>query len=120
MAQSRTLCIGMEVHTDAIAVASVAPDHGAEGTYLGASGTRQGDSDHLVRPMPSKATPLLCVYAAGPCGSWLSRSLTTKGDACGVVAPSVIPPPPGDRGKTDRRDAMPLARLARSGDLPVV
>ena len=85
-----------------------------------ALGTRQCDIDQLVRKMPSKAKHLLFVYEAGPCGYWLSRSLTNKGDDCWVVAPSLIPHKPGDRVKTDRRDAVQLARLARSGDRTVV
>jgi transposase len=120
MSQSSTLFIGMDVHKDSIAVAYVAQDHGAEVTYLGASGTRQCDIDQLVRKMQSKAKHLLFVYEAGPCGYWLYRYLTKKGYACWVVAPSLIPHKPGDRVKTDRRDAMQLARLARSGDLTVV
>jgi transposase len=120
MAQSSTLFLGMDVHKDAIAVASVAQDHGAEVTSLGAMGTRQGDIDQRVRQRQSKAPPLIFVYEAGPCGAWLSRSLTNKGYDCWGVAPSLSPHKPGDRVKTDRRDAIPLARLARSGELPVV
>jgi len=60
---------------------------------------------------------LVFVYEAGPCGYWLYRYLTRKGLACHVVAPSLIPRKPGDRVKTDRRDAVMLARLMRSGDL---
>ena len=52
MSQSRTLFIGMDVHKGSIAVAYVAQDHGAEVTYLGTIGTRQGDSDQLLRKMP--------------------------------------------------------------------
>ena len=70
--------------------------------------------------MQSKAKHLLFVYEAGPCGYWLYRSLMKKGSDCWVVAPSLIPKKSGDRVKTDRRDAMQLARLARSGDLTVV
>ena len=55
-----------------------------------------------------------------PCGYWLYRYLTKKGYDCWVVAPSLIPKKPGDRVKTDRRDAAQLARLARSGDLTAV
>ena len=120
MSQSRTLFIGMDVHKDAIAVAYVAQDHGAEVIYLGSIGTRHGDIDKLIRTMQSKATHLIFVSEAGPCGSWLYRSLTKKGDDCWVVAPSLIPKKPGDRVKTDRRDAVQLARLARSGDLTAV
>ena len=53
----------------------------------------------------------------GPCGYGLSRDLTGRGFACHVVAPSLIPKKPGDKVKTDRRDAVELARLLRSGDL---
>jgi transposase len=76
--------------------------------------------DQLIRTMPSKATHLLFVYAAGPCGDWLSRDLTQTGDDGWGVAPSLIPQKPGDRVKTDRRDAVQLARRARSGDLTAV
>jgi len=120
MSQSRTLFIGMDVHKETIAVAYVAQDHGAEVTYLGTIGTRQCDIDQLVRKMQSKATHLIFVYEAGPCGSWLYRYLTTKGYNCWIVAPSLIPQKSGDRVKTNRRDAVQLARLARSGDLTAV
>ena len=61
MSQSRTLFIGMDVHKDTIAVASVAQEHGAEVTYLGTIGTRQCDIDQLIRTMHSKATHLVFV-----------------------------------------------------------
>jgi transposase len=120
MSQSSTRLIGLDVHKDSRAVAYVAPDHGAEVTSLGTMGTRQGDIDQRIRTLHSTANPLIFVYEAGPCGSWLSRSLTKKGDDCWVVAPSLIPQKPGDRVTTDRRDAVPLARRARSDDLTAV
>jgi transposase len=89
-------------------------------TYLGTIGTRQCDSDQLIRKMPSKAKHLIFVSEAGPCGYWLYRYLRQTDYDCWVVAPSLMPPKAGDRVKTDRRDAMPLARLARSGDLTAV
>ena len=49
-------------------MAYIAQEHGAEVTYLGAIGTRQCDLDQLIRDMPSKATHLVFVYEAGPCG----------------------------------------------------
>jgi transposase len=110
----------MDVHKDSIAVAYVAQDHGAEVMYLGVIGTRQCDLDQLIRKLQSKAKHLIFVYEAGPCGYWLYRYLCKKGYDCWVVAPSLIPKKPGDRVKTDRRDAVQLARLARSGDLTVV
>jgi transposase len=120
MSQSSTLFIGMDVHKESIAVAYVAQDHGAEVTYLGTIGTRQCDIDQLIRKMQSKAKHLIFIYEAGPCGYWLYRYFTKKGYDCWVVAPSLIPKKAGDRVKTDRRDAVQLARLARSGDLTAV
>ena len=57
---------------------------------------------------------------AGPCGFVIWRHLRAQGLACEVVAPSSIPKRSGDRVKTDRRDAMMLARLARAGELTAV
>jgi hypothetical protein len=91
MSQSSTLFIGRDVHKDTIAVAYVAQDHGAEVTSLGTMGTRPCDINQLIRKMQSQATHLIFVYEAGPCGSWLYRSLTKKGYDGGVVAPSGIP-----------------------------
>ena len=71
MSPSRTLFIGMAVHKETIAVASVAQAHGAEVPSRGSIGTRQGDLDQRLRKRQSKATHLLFVYAAGPCGDWL-------------------------------------------------
>ena len=91
MHQSTTLYIGMDVHKESIAVAYIAQDHGAEVTYLGTIGTRQADIDQIVRKLQSKAKHLIFVYEAGPCGYWLYRYLSQKGDHCWVVAPSLIP-----------------------------
>jgi transposase len=120
MTQSSTLAVGLDVHKDSIAVAYVAPEHGAEVISLGAIGTRPCDIDKLIRNLQSKRAHLMVVYEAGPCGYGLYRYLTTKGHGCWVVAPSLLPKKAGDRGNTDRRDARHLARLMRSGDLTPV
>jgi transposase len=73
MNQSSTLYVGMDVHKDAIAVASVAEDHPPAVVFLGASGTRQCDIDPLIRQLQSKSKHLVFVYEAGPCGYWLYR-----------------------------------------------
>jgi len=114
---SKTLYVGLDVHKESIAVAYAPEDRGAEVVSLGPIGTRQCDIDKLIRTLQSKGATLIFVYEAGPCGYWLYRYLTRKGVRCTVVAPSLIPRKPGDRVKTDRRDAMTLARLMRSGDL---
>jgi transposase len=114
---SKPLYVGLDVHKDSIAVAYAPADRGAEVVSLGAIGPRQGDLDKLIRKLQAKGATLVFAYEAGPCGYGLYRYLTGKGLACQVVAPSLIPRKAGDRVKTDRRDAMALARLMRSGDL---
>ena len=71
MSQSRTRFIGLDVHQDTMAVASVAQEPGAAVTSLGTMGTRQCAIDQLSRTRPSKATHLILVSEAGPCGSGL-------------------------------------------------
>ena len=87
MPQSRRLAVGLDVHPASIAGASVGQDHGAEVVSLGTIGTRPYDLATLIRPLHSKATPLIGVSEAGPCGYGLSRDLTKRGHAWWVVAP---------------------------------
>lgn len=110
--------VGLDVHKATIAVA-VAKTAGGAATSLG---TIPNDPDavvKLVRKLGPAADSLWC-YEAGPCGYELQRLLGELGASCVVVAPSLIPTKPGDRVKTDRRDAEKLARLLRSGDLTPV
>jgi transposase len=115
--QPSTRYVGLDVDHDASAVASVVQDHGAAVVSRGHIGTRPGDLDQLIRRLPSTRPPLGLVDAAGPGGDWRDRDLTHNGHGCWVVAPALLPPKPGDRVKTTRRDAINLARLLRSGDL---
>jgi transposase len=119
MQQLNILYVGLDVHKDSIAVAHTTPSQ-PEPTYVGRIGTRQADIDKLVRRLQSKAPELVFAYEAGPCGYVLHRYLTGQGLEGIVVAPSLIPRRPGDRVKTDRRDAVQIARLLRSGDLTPV
>lgn len=64
--------------------------------------------------------PVQCCYEAGPCGFELQRFLTSRGIDCTVIAPALIPRRPGDRVKTDRRDAGHLAVLFRAGALTAI
>jgi len=120
MAQSTALFVGLDVHKDSIAVAHAAGGSTEPPVFVGAIGPRQGDLDQLLRRLQGKTRALTIAYEAGPCGYGLYRYLTGKGVPCQVVAPSLIPKRPGDRVKTDRRDAVELARLLRSGDLTAV
>ena len=98
-------------------MAYVATDQDAEVISLGTFGPRPCDIDTLMRQLQSKAQHLGFVSEAGPCGAWLSRYRANQDDVCWVVAPSLRPNKAGDRVKTARRAAMPLARLMRSGAL---
>jgi transposase len=120
MAQSTPLFVGLDVHKDSIAVAHAAGGSTEPPVFVGAIGPRQVDLDQLLRRLHGKTSALTFAYEAGPSGYGLYRYLTGKGLPCQVVAPSLIPKKPGDRVKTDRRDAVELARLLRSGDLTAV
>ena len=73
----------------------------------------------LLRKLQSKfpSAKIHVVYDAGPCGFWIYRHITSLGHRCYVVSPSKIPKAPGDRVKTDRRDAIKLVKLLKSEDL---
>ena len=74
----------------------------------------------LVRKLSAKYEPLTFCYEAGPTGYGLYRQIKNLGHECLVVAPSLIPKKPGDRVKTNRRDAVSLAKLLRADELTAV
>jgi transposase len=75
----------------------------------------------LLRKLEREASgPILVCYEAGPCGYALQRQLTTPRVQCQVIAPALIPRRPGDRIKTNRRDARKLGELLRAGLLTEV
>jgi transposase len=75
----------------------------------------------LVRKLEREASgPVQVFYEAGPCGYALQRQMTTARVRCDVIAPALMPRKPGERVKTNRRDARKLAELGRAGLLTVV
>jgi transposase len=77
-------------------------------------------TEKLVRKLAGKYRRLTFCYEAGPTGYGLYRQIKSLGYDCVVAAPSLIPKKPGDRVKTNRRDALNLAKLLRAGDLTAV
>jgi transposase len=117
-APAPALFIGLDVHNDSIAI-SLAPSDSTEVRRWGITG---GTHEHVARFIKQlqAAHPdaaLKFCYEAGPRGFPLVRFIRGLGHECIIVCPSRVPRRPGDRVKTDRRDADQLARLFRAGEL---
>ncbi len=109
--------LGLDVHAETIAVA-VAETNG-ETRSLGTIANREDSIRKFIKKLGSPEQLRAC-YEAGPTGFVLYWQLTQLGVDCVVVAPSLVPKKPGDRVKTDRRDALKLAHCHRNGDLTAV
>src|SRR5450631_2274586 len=114
MAKARTL-VGLDVHATKIVAAVLDGETGQLQTFA-----MDGESAAAAGFCAGLGGPVRVAYEAGPTGYGLARELAKRGVECVVAAPSKIPRAPGDRVKTDRRDAELLVRLLLAGKLAAV
>ena len=112
--------IGVDVHKATISVAVAMGERGGEVRHWRTVPHRPDHVRKLVDKLAASGGRWCFCYEAGPCGYGLHRQLVEMGHDCIVVAPSLIPVKAGDRVKTDRRDAMMLAKLHRADELTAV
>ncbi len=115
---NRITWIGMDVHKESIVVSAVR--HASDRATARFETPNTDTGVHRLVKRLREMGEVRCAYEAGPCGCELRRFLSSQDISCDVVAPSLIPRKPGDRVKTDRRDAEKLARLHRMGELTAI
>jgi len=109
--------VGIDTAKARNAIAVAEGGRGGEIRYLGELDNTPEAVIKLVRKLAARYEKLHFCYEAGPTGYGLYRQIRSLGHECTVVAPSLIPRRPGDRVKTNRRDAQTLSRLLRAGEL---
>ena len=111
--------VGIDTSKSRNAVAIADSGRGAEVRYLGEFPATEAAIQKLVAKLATKYRHLTFCYEAGPTGYGLYRLLKSLGHES-LVAPSLVPKKAGDRVKTNRRDAVSLAKLLRAGELTAV
>jgi transposase len=110
--------VGLDVHKEMIVAAVLPPGSGTFALTTKIE-NQPAQIESFVRRLQPRG-PLEFVYEAGPCGYEVHRQIRAMGHACTVIAPGLMPRKPGDKVKTDRRDAEKLAKLQRAGELTAV
>ena len=112
--------VGFDTSKLRVAVAIAESGRDGDVRYLGEIDNTEASIRKLVARLEAKYQRLTFCYEAGPTGYGLYRLIESLGHDCIVIAPSMIPVKPGERVKTNRRDAMNLAKLLRGGDVTAV
>lgn len=120
MEQHSEVFIGLDTSKLKISVAVADGERGGEVRFFGDISSEPGAVAAMVARLTKEGAKLHFCYEAGPTGYDLYRQIIQLGHECVVVAPSLVPKRPGDRVKTNRRDAVSLARLHRAGELTAV
>jgi len=117
MPSAELIHLGMDTSMNTIVVGVLGP--GEEMPVVDRVFNDEESIRRLIGRFPDRRRLSAC-YEAGPGGYELYRLLSSMGVGCEVVAPSLIPKGSSDRVKTDRRDAIRLARLHRAGELTAI
>jgi transposase len=120
MVHSSEAFVGIDTSKLRHAVAIADSDRRGEVRFLGEIENTAAAMAKLVRKLAAKYERLTFCYEAGPTGYGLHRQIKSLGHECVVVAPSLTPKRPGDKVKTNRRDAVGLARLLRANEFTAV
>src|SRR5215211_5276018 len=120
MREDSEVYVGLDTSKLRISVALAESGRDGEVRFLGDIDSAPEAVERLVRKLAKRHRRLAFAYEAGPTGYGLQRQIAALGHDCAVVAPSLVPMRPGERVKTNRRDALTLARLHRAGELTPV
>jgi transposase len=120
MQQNSKVFVGLDTSKLKISVAVAEDGRQGEIRFLGEIDNTPEAVRRLVHKLASRHGELLFCYEAGPTGDGLQRQIAALGHECAVIAPSLIPKRPCERVKTNRRDALTLARLHRAGELTAI
>jgi transposase len=120
MGDDTEIFVGIDVAKVRNAIAIADGERGGEVRFLGEVDSSEESMRRVVKRIAAKHRCVQFCYEAGPTGYGLHRLITSLGHSCIVVAPSLVPRRPGDQVKTNRRDAISLAKLLRAGELTAV
>ncbi|MBB3393579.1 transposase [Rhizobium sp. BK060] len=115
-------CVFVGLDTSKLKISVALAEDGRLGDvrFMGDIDSSPDSVRRLIEKLSRKYAKLSFCYEAGPTGYGLHRQITDLGHECAVIAPSLIPKKAGERVKTNRRDALTLARLHRAGELTAI
>jgi transposase len=116
----RTSFVGLDVHKETVSIATADGERHGEIRSYGTIENTPASINRMMKRLVKPEQEIHFCYEAGCCGYGIYHQILAAGHICTVAAPSMIPRKPGDHVKTDRLDAIKLARLLRADELAVV